>query len=93
MRSPRSRFGRRMGKLVQRALRKGVAKRLARPGEKSDSWATTGMPRSQPAKTTGKLTKPPLEKMASGAMRPSSRWLCQTPRSTENRSAKLRQEK
>ena len=61
-----------MGKLVQSVYMNGMAKRLARPGEKSDSWAMTGMRRSQPANTTGKRTKPPLEKMASGRSRPSS---------------------
>ena len=70
---PRSRGGRSIGKLVPRTLRKGMARRLARPGEESDSWATTGIRRSHPANTTGKLTKPPLEKITSGRNRPSRR--------------------
>ena len=46
---------------------------LARPGVKSASWITQGMPMRCAAQTTGAPTKPPLEKTAAGLIFLSAR--------------------
>ena len=54
------------GKLQQILVAELKHSLLARPGVMSDSWITHGMCRDPAARTTGTLTKPPLEKTTSG---------------------------
>ena len=54
------------GKLQQTFLATGIQSLLASPGVISDSWMIHGIWRAAAARTTGTLTKPPLEKTTSG---------------------------
>ena len=57
------------GKLQHIFSATGMHSLLASPGVISDSWIMQGMDREAAARTTGTLTKPPLEKTMSG-------WIC-----------------
>ena len=54
------------GKLQQTFFATGMQSLLASPGVMSDSWMIQGIPKDAAARTTGTLTKPPLEKSTSG---------------------------
>ena len=88
-----ARFTRVALNVTHNVLRNGRERRLARPGERSDSWATTGIRSSHAATTVGNATKPPLENTTSGLRRHRMRKACSTPQGTRNASTALAREK
>ena len=81
------------GNVVQTDLANGLHSLLASPGVISLSCITTGTPQMAAPKTTGTLTKPPLENTTFGFSLPMTPMLWNAPAMTRKGSVKFFQSK